>query len=70
VFGEYSKINDLIGLPKGGATTEEILLRIRQFETDYSYFFFFGVSYSFGSIFNTVVNPRYSGAGGGVFRGG
>jgi hypothetical protein len=70
VFGEYSKINDLIGLPKGGATTEEILLRIRQFETDFSYFFFFGVSYSFGSIFNTVVNPRYSGAGGGVFRGG
>jgi hypothetical protein len=24
----------------------------------------FGVSYSFGSIFNTTVNPRYGGGGG------
>jgi hypothetical protein len=70
VFGEYSKINDLIGLPKGAASTEEILLRIRQFDTNYSYFFHFGISYTFGSIFNTVVNPRYGGAGGSIFAGG
>jgi hypothetical protein len=63
VFGQYSKINDLIGLPKGEASTEEILLRIRQFDTNYSYFFHFGITYSFGSIFNTVVNPRYGGSG-------
>ena len=60
-FGEYAKINDLIGLPRGEATTEEILLRIRQFDTSYSYFFHFGITYTFGSIFNTVVNPRYRG---------
>jgi hypothetical protein len=60
-FGEYAKINDLIGLPKGEASTEEILLRIRQFDTSYRYFFHFGISYTFGSIFNTVVNPRYRG---------
>lgn len=70
LFGEYSKINDLIGLPKGEASTEEILLRIRQFDTSYSYFFHFGISYSFGSIFNSVVNPRYGGSGGGIFSGG
>ncbi len=72
LFGEYSKINDLIGLPKGLASTEEILLRIRQFDTNYSYYFNFGISYSFGSIFNTVVNPRYGGGGGGmmIFHGG
>jgi hypothetical protein len=70
VFAEYSRINDLVGLPKGAASTEEILLRIRQFDTNYSYFFNFGVSYSFGSIFNSVVNPRYGGSGGGMFFGG
>jgi hypothetical protein len=68
-FAEYSKINDLIGLPKGAASTEEVLLRIRQFDTNYSYFFNFGISYSFGSIFNSVVNPRYGGSGGMFFGG-
>ena len=66
VFGSYSKINDLIGLPKGEASTEEILLRLRQLATHYSYSVNFGISYSFGSIFNSVVNPRYGGGGGGM----
>jgi hypothetical protein len=61
VFGEYVKIQDQIGLPKGEASTEEVLLRLRQLETNYSYFVSIGVSYSFGSIFNTVVNPRFGG---------
>ena len=65
VFGSYSKIKDLIGLPKGEASTEEILLRLRQLETNYSYSVNFGISYSFGTIFNSVVNPRYGGGGGG-----
>jgi hypothetical protein len=59
VFGEYDKIKDLIGLPKGAASTEEVLLRLRQLQTNYSYFLSVGVSYSFGSIFNTIVNPRF-----------
>ena len=59
VFGEYDKIKDLIGLPKGAASPEEVLLRLRQLQTGYSYFLSVGVSYSFGSIFNTVVNPRF-----------
>ena len=61
VFGEYRKIKDQIGLPKGAATTEEILLRLRQLATDYSYSVSAGFSYSFGSIFNSVVNPRFGG---------
>jgi hypothetical protein len=68
-FAQYSKINDLIGLPKGAASTEELLLRIRQFDTNYRYFFNFGITYSFGSIFNSVVNPRYGGSGGMFFGG-
>ena len=63
-FGEYSRTRDQIYLPRGEATTEEILLRQRQLFTGYQYFFNFGVSYSFGSILNNIVNPRFGGGGG------
>ena len=63
LYADYTKIKDQIGLRKGGASTEEVLLRLRQLATDYSYYYGFGVSYSFGSIFDTVVNPRFSGGG-------
>ena len=61
IFGEYERINDQISLRKGTATTEEILLRQLQLATSYSYFISFGISYSFGSIFNSVVNTRFGG---------
>ncbi len=64
VSGDIVRPRDQIYLPRGEATTEEILLRQRQLATDFSYFFGFGVSYSFGSIFNNIVNPRFGGAGG------
>ncbi len=57
--GGYSKIHDLIGLPKGGATQEEVLLRRAQLETSYSYWTSVGLSYSFGSIYSDIVNPRF-----------
>ena len=63
LFGEFSRTRDQIYLPRGEASTEEILLRQRQLLTGYQYFFNFGISYSFGSIFNNIVNPRFGGAG-------
>lgn len=66
-FGSYSMIHDQLSLAKGEATLEEILLRRRQLETNYNYFFSIGLSYTFGSIFTNVVNPRFgttSGEGG------
>ena len=62
-FGEYSRTRDQIYLPLGEASTEEILLRQRQLLTGYQYFFHFGFGYSFGSIFNNIVNPRFGGGG-------
>jgi hypothetical protein len=62
-FGEYSRTRDQIYLPRGTASTEEVLLRQRQLFTGYQYFFNFGISYSFGSIFNNIVNPRFGGSG-------
>jgi hypothetical protein len=63
LFGEFSRTRDQIYLPRGEASTEEILLRQRQLLTGYQYFFEFGLSYTFGSIFNNIVNPRFGGGG-------
>lgn len=59
MFGEVARTRDQLYLPAGEATTEEILVRQRQLETGYRYYLQFGISYSFGSIFNNVVNPRF-----------
>lgn len=67
VFTNLSRTRDQIFLPRGEATTEEILVRQRQLATGYRYFVNFGVSYSFGSIFNNIVNPRFGGGGGNFF---
>ena len=61
VFGEIVRTRDQLYLQRGGATTEEILVQQRQLLTGYQYFVNFGISYSFGSIFNNVVNPRFDG---------
>lgn len=37
----------------------DILIRLRQLQSGYSYFMSVGLSYTFGSIFNNVVNPRF-----------
>jgi len=54
-------IRDQIALPAEEATTEEVLVNQRQLATTYRYFVFLGVSYSFGSIFSPIVNPRFGG---------
>jgi hypothetical protein len=59
VFGDVSRIRDQLSLPKGGASPEEILLQRRQLATQYSYFASIGLNYTFGSIYNNVVNPRF-----------
>lgn len=66
VGGSTSWVRDQVFLPRGAATDEEVLVRQRQRATSYSYGIFFGISYSFGSIYNNVVNPRMGGGGGGV----
>lgn len=61
-FGEFSRTRDQIYLPRGEASTEEILLRQRQLLTGYQYYMDFRFSYTFGSIFNNIVNPRFGGS--------
>ncbi len=57
--GGLEFIQDQISLPKGGATDVEILTQQRQLATNYSYRGSIGFTYTFGSIYNNVVNPRF-----------
>lgn len=63
--GSAGIIHDQLGLVKGGATTEEVLLRRKELATQFQYFTSFGLTYTFGSIYNNVVNPRFGNSGGG-----
>jgi hypothetical protein len=60
-YGSVERLHDQIYLPKSGATQEEVLVQRRQLATSYSYYISFGISYSFGSIHNNVVNSRFTG---------
>ena len=55
----YTKLRDQINLKRGAATQQEVLLRLRQLETGYYYFGSINLSYTFGSVFSNVVNPRF-----------
>jgi hypothetical protein len=63
--GDYSEIHDQFGLLKRDLSQEDILLQRSQLSTNYSYFVSAGFSYTFGSIFNNIVNPRMGNSGGG-----
>ncbi len=54
-----SRIRDQLSIPARGATDEEILLRLRRLESGYQYSVSFSLTYTFGSIFSSIVNPRF-----------
>jgi hypothetical protein len=66
-FGQASRIRDQVNLPKAGLADEDVLLRRRQLSTGYFLSFNLGMSYTFGSIFSPVVNPRMRRDGGDDF---
>lgn len=57
--GGYSLIHDQLYLTKGELTSEEILLHVSALETSYDYWFSAGIRFTFGSVYNNVVNPRF-----------
>ncbi len=61
--GGYSWIHDQLYLRKGEREQSEVLLRQQQLFTAFRYNLNAGLSYTFGSIFNNVVNPRFGGGG-------
>lgn len=67
VYAFPSIVRDQVFLPKGSATSDDILARRRQLQTNFNFFMGFGVTYRFGSILNNFVNPRFGNSGGGMF---
>lgn len=59
ISGNLALIHDQISLPLGDASEEDILLSQRQLQTGYRFWANTGISYTFGSIYNSVVNPRF-----------
>lgn len=60
VSGNYNITNNQINLAGGNLSLEELLLRQQQVKSGYDYFISTGLNYSFGSIYNTIVNPRFN----------
>jgi hypothetical protein len=56
--GSYQRINDQLALPRRDASLEDILLQQRRLRTSYRTTMNVGLSYTFGSIYSNVVNPR------------
>ena len=59
IEGSASRLRDQISIPRRGVTDEEVLLRLRRLRSGYDYAVQIGLTYTFGSIFNTIVNPRF-----------
>ena len=57
--GAVARINDQLSLVKGAASEAEILLQLQELETSYNVEAFLGITYTFGSIYNNIVNPRF-----------
>ena len=63
--GGASLIHDQLNLVKQDLTYDQILLQRKELATQYEYFTSFGFTYTFGSIYNNVVNPRFGNSGSG-----
>ncbi len=55
----YGIQHDQINVAAGNLSLEETLLAQKELQSGYSYYFRIGLSYSFGSIYNSIVNPRF-----------
>jgi hypothetical protein len=56
----YAVQRDQLNIPRGQLDDEDILIRQRQIKSGYNYFANVGLSYTFGSMLNNIVNPRFA----------
>jgi hypothetical protein len=59
VNGGIAYINDQLNLIKGDLTDAERLLRLKEQATNFSAWGGLSITFTFGSIYNNVVNPRF-----------
>lgn len=58
--GNFSVVKDQYYLRKDEVSSEDILLGQAQLKSNFSYGIYTGISFSFGSIYNNVVNVRFN----------
>jgi hypothetical protein len=61
VTANASLINNQLSLSSQSLTPEQIILKQKETLTNFSYSMQVGIRYTFGSIYNNIVNPRYDG---------
>ncbi|MBC7884087.1 MAG: hypothetical protein H7X99_01330, partial [Saprospiraceae bacterium] len=61
VGGNIQFIHNQISIPKESASRDDVLTQRRIIASTYDYFMGVGFSYTFGSIFNSQVNPTFKG---------
>ncbi len=57
--GRVARINNQLSLVKGGMNEADVLLKIHELATAYRVRGSVGIVYTFGSIYNNIVNPRF-----------
>ena len=67
VSGDAAHINDQVNHKKGAISEAERLLRLRELATRYRLEGGIEITYTFGSIYNNVVNPRFGNGNGNDF---
>jgi len=65
LVGSAAMVHDQLGLVKEDIPVDQILLQRKELATQFEYFTSFGFTYTFGSIYNNVVNPRFGNSGSG-----
>jgi hypothetical protein len=65
ISGGVAHINDQVNLKKGDISEADRLLELRELSTQYRFEGGIGLTYTFGSIYNNIVNPRFGFGGGG-----
>ncbi len=60
INGSFEILHNQVNIAKQGASIEDVLLQQQQLGSGYSYRMNTGINYSFGSIYNSVVNPRFN----------
>ncbi len=63
VFGSIGRIHDQLSLIKGEVSEADILLQLRELASEYNIDGGIGLTYTFGSIYSNIVNPRFGGGG-------
>lgn len=61
IFGSYSILRDQYFLKLADVTSTEVITGQIQLKSAFNYFLSMGINYSFGSIYNNVVNVRFRG---------